>query len=72
MTHVEELMQIYNCSEAEATIRLDMYQAGHRRGKKEGRAEAQRFYQLALGLVEPTMEESALWNNPVPLMSEGK
>lgn len=36
-------------------------------GEKNGRAQAQRFYRLALGVEQPTDEEAALWDNPVPL-----
>lgn len=40
-------------------------------GVTAGRQQAQRHYQLSLGLVVPTREERALWNNPVPLRKEG-
>jgi len=36
-------------------------------GEQNGRAEAQRFFRLILGVEEPTRRESAHWNNPVPL-----
>jgi hypothetical protein len=67
-TDIAVMMNIYKCSEAEAVMRLDMYEAGRQLGRVEGRSQAQRFFQLALGLTEPTLEEFAMWNNPVPLM----
>lgn len=59
--------KIWNCSTEEATIRVTMYRAGQRAGVRQGRAEAQRFLRLALGVEDPTEEEEAMWNNPVPL-----
>ena len=67
-TKIADMMDIYKCSQEEAIIRLDMYDTGFQRGRKEGQAEAQRFFRLALGVEEPDYDERALWNNPVPLM----
>ena len=65
--HIAKLMELYRCDEREATIRLDSYENGRRSGVEQGRAEAQRFFRLALGVEEPSLSESAYWNNPVPL-----
>lgn len=69
-TQVAEVMKIYGISEAEARIRLEAIQIGYDSGVKAGRAEAQRFFRLALGVEVPEPHESALWNNPVPLRTE--
>ena len=61
------MMDIYQCDRAEATIRLDAYRNGFEAGRKAGQEEAPRFFRLAIGDLEPTSSESALWNNPVPL-----
>lgn len=46
----------------------DTFLHGYDCGRADDRAEAQRFFRLTLGLEKPTIEEDALWNNPVPLM----
>lgn len=68
---MKELMiamtETFGCGEAEAKLRAEMYEMGRQAGVIEGRAEAQRFFRLAIGDAVPTDSEAALWNNPVPL-----
>lgn len=63
-------MDIYPCSQEEAQIRLDIYDAGLHKGETLGRQAAQRFMRLALGIEEPSPTEKALWDNPIPLKGE--
>jgi flagellar biosynthesis/type III secretory pathway protein FliH len=65
---ISGIMSLYNCSEIDAIIRLDMYEQGFQAGKKEGQSEAQRFFRLSLGIEKPSFSEKAYWNNPVPLL----
>lgn len=67
---VAQIMGVYDCSQPEAEMRLEMFEAGESSGRDLGRAEAQRFFRLALGVDSPSAEESALWNNPVPLKGD--
>jgi hypothetical protein len=64
-------MNLLNCGETEAREVLRYMRLGYDIGRKDGQAEAQRFFRLALGVEEPNPGEAAFWNNPVPLKEVG-
>lgn len=70
-TQVAGFMNLFGLTEEEARDRLRHMQHGYDIGRKVGRAEAQRFFRLALGVELPDAGERAMWNNPVPLREEG-
>tara|TARA_R110002012_G_scaffold94913_1_gene229740 strand:+ start:372 stop:704 length:333 start_codon:yes stop_codon:yes gene_type:complete len=53
-------------------IQAEKYLWGYDQGLKHGQRQAQRHFQLSLGLVQPTPEEAAFWHNPVPLKEGGE
>jgi len=71
-TKIAGMMNIYDCSQEEAVIRLDMYESGFQDGREKGQSEAQRFFRLSLGIEEPDLDEEVYWNNPVPLKTGGE
>jgi hypothetical protein len=66
-TQVAEIMNLMGFGEETARSYLSILQQGYDIGLKDGRQEVQRFFRLALGVDEPTTDERAYWNNPVPL-----
>lgn len=46
---------------------VEAHMSGFYTGREHGQTEAQRAIQLALGVVEPTNTEAAIWNLPLPL-----
>lgn len=67
---VVRVMCLFKSSEEDAKMYLSTAQTHYDLGVKAGKAQAQRFLRLALGLEKPTHSEAAYWNNPVPLKGD--
>ena len=71
MDRIQGFMDIYEVDKDTARIMCEAADAAFQAGVNTGRAEAQRFFRLALGVEVPTFNEKATWNNPVPLRRDG-
>ncbi len=58
--------------EAITNLAARQYVNGWDAGREAGRAEAQKFLRLMLGIDLPDMDERAYWMCPFPLMPEPK
>jgi len=68
---VDHFKKHYGADHEEAKRLMGIFEMGFDTGQDQGRADAQRFFRLALGVETPTPSEAARWMNPVPLKDRG-
>ncbi len=69
---VDHFKKFHGMDHDSAVEAMKIFEMGYESGERQGRADAQRFFRLSLGVEEPTPAEEAYWNNPVPLKERGR